>query len=454
MFVRACLAIVVCLSIHNCIFGQVNRRAPTQNRNQPRAATGKERCVDVIQLRNGKVVRGLVIGKETSTQDVQTGAGQGGAKSGKSSSGGPRDAWLVAVERKGLERLDAGMYERAMKAEREVALAAWMELDKRLENELTNAGDLPLVLKSLYERERARAQQSITSAEAMPDQGLPYRFIWMSLNEQEVSQVQRASPELQKVAVWSWSEQLADVETRDRAELVKELQSRGVDPALDPPDLSSLLAPRKQSDNEWAARLAIVRYTHQSQVDFQGSGDIYVRAGAQAAAIDMAPLIAQMMEGNLKTLLSELDPASRSLGTPSNKEDWFRVAIPKAEALKVKEFRITRVDTDPTAQQANVESALVALMPGGTWQSVWSTKSSMASSSVTADMEKQISEDPQVKNALSLLSALGAAAESEVRKAIRFGAATMNAQRTVDSYFFRFRDRLTERLDGPPLLIR
>jgi hypothetical protein len=34
---------------------------------------------------------------------------------------------------------------------------------------------------------------------------------------------------------------------------------------------------------------------------------------------------------------------------------------------------------------------------------------------------------------------------------LRFAAATMEAQQTADDRFFAFRDRYTQRLDGPPL---
>ncbi len=36
---------------------------------------------------------------------------------------------------------------------------------------------------------------------------------------------------------------------------------------------------------------------------------------------------------------------------------------------------------------------------------------------------------------------------------MRYGAATMEAQKTADSRFFQFRDRLLRRLDGPVLRI-
>jgi hypothetical protein len=38
-----------------------------------------------------------------------------------------------------------------------------------------------------------------------------------------------------------------------------------------------------------------------------------------------------------------------------------------------------------------------------------------------------------------------------VETAVRFGAATMEAQQRADDRFYAFKDRYTEKLDGPPL---
>ncbi len=67
------------------------------------------------------------------------------------------------------------------------------------------------------------------------------------------------------------------------------------------------------------------------------------------------------------------------------------------------------------------------------------------------EAEQQLNNDPQVKAALGLISALGVSADAEIKKAIRFGAATMAAQKAVDSDLVQLRDRYLDRLDGPPM---
>ncbi|MGN6545287.1 MAG: hypothetical protein ACTHK7_09590, partial [Aureliella sp.] len=242
---------------------------------------------------------------------------------------------------------------------------------------------------------------------------------------------------------------MKDVSTRDMADLERELAEEKIDPKLPPPDLSRELAPREQSDDQWAARLAIVRYALGSPLDFQGSNGVFVPTGGGAPAVDPSALIQKMMSGNLDALLADLDPTARK---PSGSgDDWIKSVAAQAEGMHRTEFCVTRLDPDPSGQAASVEVAFVAKLPSTGWHVVWSTKHTTQASQISREAEQQIAADPQVKTVLGLLSALGAGAEAEVQKAIRFGAATMEAQRAAQSRFYHFRDRYIQRLDGPPL---
>ena len=52
-----------------------------------------------------------------------------------------------------------------------------------------------------------------------------------------------------------------------------------------------------------------------------------------------------------------------------------------------------------------------------------------------------------------LFKSIGLGGEAEIKLAIRFGAATAEAQKAADSRFFEFRDRYLRRLDGPVLRV-
>lgn len=415
---------------------QAPRQTAQKNPSKKSAAAAKSLCVDVVSFRQGMPAKGLIIGSPSGIS----------GKSGKTRA----ESILMAVERDVLSHDNSTLYENAAKVERKAALRAWEELQQRLQKEL-DGGTAEPVLKAFYQSELERATSALDELRTSADQPLSTRFMWLELTAQEYSNVKRATPDAQRVAVWAWSEELQDVTTRDRADLLRELAGMNIDATLSPPDLSKQLAPRVQSDDEWAARLALVRYTLGRGLDFQGSAGVYLPAGDRAGAVAIAPLIEAMMSGNLESLLKELDPGSANDTSGQAQRDWFSELIPRVEAQQRSEFRVTRLDPDPTGLTATVETALIAKLPSQGWHIVWSTKHTVRASEVSAEAERQIAEDPQVKTALSLLSALGAGAEGEVKKAIRFGAATTAAQKTVESQFAQFRDRYVQRLNGPPL---
>lgn len=423
--------IVVLLSSALC--AQVRRQPPRASQRRAAAAPSKSPCVDIVTFRQGMPAKGLIVDWSSialAKPDAET--------------------ILMAVPRDVFRRDNSAMFDRSAPAEREEATKAWSQLKQRLERELEVEPREP-ALTSLFERELERASRALEELAKQGDEPLTDRFMWLELKVKECALIQRAPPQSQRVAVWAWGEELVDVTSRDQKDLLRELSASGIDPALSPPDLSKLLPPRSQSDDQWAARLALVRYTFGRGLDFQGSGDVYLRSGNGDQPVRLAPLIEKMMSGSIETLLKKLDPGAFAASDPAAAAKWFEVVVPRVEEEKRTEFRITRLEQDPTAQAATVETALVARLPSRGWQIVWSTKQSVRTSEVTAQAEQQIAADPQVKSALSLLSALGANAEQEVKKAIRFGAATMAAQKTVESQFFQFRDRYGQRLDGPPL---
>lgn len=392
------------------------------------AARGNDLCVDVATLRQGKSVRGLVV----------SGDGSGPAP------------WLMAVERESLQRENPPLFQRAAKVELQKAVQAYTELRTRIEQELTQP-NVDAAYKSYLESELQRILPLLT---AMQDQAsLTTRFMWLELTNKECSSLRRAPADAQRVAVWAWSENLADVTQRDRADLERALVRADIDVKLKVPDLSTELPPRPETEDQWIARLAITRYFMAGGVDFQGASGVYVRSGQgqAASAAEIGSLMQKMMGGSLESLIDELDPAAKAIAKANGSGTWFGLVTSQAEGLGRREFRITRLDPDPSGQTATVETALVAKLPQRGWQIVWSSKQTRLAADVPAEAEQQLNNDPQVKAALGLISALGVSAEAEIKKAIRFGAATMAAQKAVDSDLVQMRDRYLDRLDGPPM---
>jgi hypothetical protein len=114
---------------------------------------------------------------------------------------------------------------------------------------------------------------------------------------------------------------------------------------------------------------------------------------------------------------------------------------------------VTRVEQNLDAKRVEVETRFVARIPGSSWTTIWQHVEKADASKPRPEAEQQIMQDPQVRSALELIRSVGLGAEEQVTLAIRFGAATMEAQNAADRRFFQFRDRYVRRLDGPVLRV-
>jgi len=417
------LALIGIIITHNA-WAQT-RPAPNKSAaHKPPLATAPGGCLDVVSLRQAKPARGLVFQQQA-------------------------ESLLMIVERTLFQQDNPAWYARAAEQERGQAKQAWTELLQRIDQRLqTKVDEIPML--RLLERDKQRGTEELAKLNAEPTRTLETPFMWLELSARDYSSVKRASPESLRIAVWAWSEGLEQVSSRPCDELQRELQAEKIDTRQAPPDLSHLLAPRPQTENQWAARLAWVEHALVGGLEFQGSGDRFVRTDSGAAAPDLASLIQQAIGGNVDALLDDLDPARRSL-RKSNSADWTLISAPQAEMLQRSAYRVTRVRPDPNGQAATVELAFVVNLPRRGWTPVWRAQHTTAAAQVPADAQRQIADDPQVKLALSLLSALGAGGEAQVQQALSVGAATAEAQREVQQQARQFQDRLTARLDGPPL---
>ena len=384
--------------------------------------------VDVVSLKSGKSVRGAIIRQE------------------------PNGSLTLAVPREWLQKANPESLAKLAAEESTAQREAWEQLRDRLTKLLTMPPESQRSVFFLKE-ELERVEKLLAQAE--PPEAP--QFVWFDAKRETVAKVTPSAPERQRVALWAWSERLKEVETRDVADLTKELKQRDVDPTLPAPDLSDRLAARPQDDREWAARMAVVEYVFGTPLDFQGTGDVLVRSNGSRDLKDMAPVIAKVLRGQVDSFLKDLtgDGRPAKSKTASN-SDWLKTAMREAEAANATGFRATRVDLNVEGRQTAVQSAFVVRVDAGSpekaqWETVWSHRETADATKVRAEAEARIANDPQVKQALDTVKSLGLGAEDQIQQAIRFGAATMAAQQTADSRFFEFRDRYVKHLDGPPL---
>jgi hypothetical protein len=335
------------------------------------------------------------------------------------------------------------------KLKRELRLSSSCD---RIKKQLERAPE-ESALAAFLRVERKRVESQF--AEAVPSE--QPQFVWLDLTAKKVAKITSPSVDRKRVAGWSWYERLANVEARDAEDLARELSRKRIDPTQPVPDLSERLPLRLQDEREWSARMALIDYSLGKPLDFQGTGDLLVRADHAKNAADVAPLIAKLFRGQVDALLKDLlneghsAPGLSAPASPKSSNAWLEAAIRKAERDKARAFRATRVDLGLERRQATVNSAFVVQLANGKWEVIWSDRVTEDGAQERPALEAGIANDPQVKSALGLLKSLGANGDDQVRSAIRFGAATMAAQQAVNSRFSRFQEPFLRRLDGPPL---
>jgi hypothetical protein len=358
----------------------------------------------------------------------------------------------MAVSREWLGKADPKLLENIEADEAHTRTAALEQLRDRIKKELERASEESAVAAFLrVERKRVESQL----AEAVPSE--QPQFVWLALTAKKVAKITSPSVDRKRIAGWSWYERVANVETRDAEDLARELARRRIDATQPVPDLSERLPLRLQDEREWSARMALIHYSLDKPLDFQGTGDLLVRAGHAKNAADVAPLIAKLFGGQVDSLLKDLLNEGRSApgpsapASPKSSNAWLEPAIREAERDKARAFRATRVDLGLERRQATVNSAFAVQLANGKWEVIWSDHDIEDGSQERPALEAGIANDPQVKSALGLLKSLGGNGDDQVRSAIRFGAATMAAQQAVNSRFAKFQEPYLRRLDGPPL---
>jgi hypothetical protein len=361
----------------------------------------------------------------------------------------------MAVQRDWLKKTRPEMYEEVTRNESVDAKAAATELQTRIKNWLDEKPESNAVVTFL-EVEQERVDEQLAKLNEARGAGTS-QFVMLKFPRREAKYSFAQSAEKRRIAMLAWREHFEDVETREAADLEKQLRESGIDPVAEIPDLTGRLPAGRQNENEWAARRAVIEYEFVGKLDFQGIGKSLVRTDGGAGKVGLEQLLPQVLPqllqeqlgGQLADLLQE-PGQPRPRGAENSTPD-LSGAIREAERDGRKSFRVTTVDLNLQRKQATVETRFVAKLPAGKWETIWQHKAAGDPSKPRPDAQRQIENDPQVAEALKLVKSLGLGAGGQLEVALNFGAATMEAQKAVDQEFFRFLDRYVQRLDGPAL---
>jgi hypothetical protein len=359
----------------------------------------------------------------------------------------------MAVQRSWLKSTRPARYEELVGHEAAEAKAAAMQLLDRIRSWLDEKPKSNALVTFLeVEVERVEARLAKLDARAGDSQ-----FVLVKFPRRAAKYSFAQPPQNRRIAMLAWRERLDDVETREAADLEKQLRDAGIDPATDVPDLADRLPPALQDETEWAARRAVVEFELADKLEFQGIGNALVRTDGGAAKVGLEQLLPELLPqllqdqpgGQLADLLQEpgLNPRR---GNKTSTPD-FSGAIRQAERSGTNGFRVTTVDLNLQQKRANVETRFLAKLPSGKWETIWSHQAAGDTSKPRPDIQRQIENDPQVAEALKLAKSLGLGAGGQLQTAMNFGAATMEAQKIADQAFFHFLDRYVQHLDGPRL---
>lgn len=362
----------------------------------------------------------------------------------------------MAVQRDWLKQTKPEMYEEVTRNESADAKAAATELQTRIQKWLDENPESNAVV-TLLEVELERVDKQLSKLNDARGNAGTSQFVMLKFPRRKAKYSFAQSATNRRIAMLAWRERFEDVETREAADLEKQLHDLGIDPAAEAPNLADRLPASRQDENEWAARRSIIEYEFAGKLDFQGIGKALVRTDGGAGQVGLEQLLPQILPhllqdqlgGQLADLLQE--PGARPRRGVEKPAPDFSSAIREAERAGRKSFRVTTVDLNLQRKQANVETRFVAKLPTGKWETVWLHKALGDPSKPRPDLQRQIENDPQVAEALKLVKSLGLGAGGQLEVALNFGAATMEAQKAADQEFFRFLDKFVQHLDGPVL---
>lgn len=378
-------------------------------------------AVDVISLKSGRSLRGL-IAPHQNNNDLS-----------------------IVVSREWFEAANHQAFNAALKQNLANQKSSWMLTCDRISERLKSP-ELGPHLKFFLEKERERLRTLMSEPNPQEPQ-----FVWVDVRRETIAKVHPASPEGHRLVHLAWKSHLKNVETRDAASLRKELIEKGVDLESPPPDISSELPAREQGEQEWSARMALVDYAMTKPLDFQGMGDKVARVQA-GKPVDLGEVLPGFLQQQVLSALGDLaaDPVAAKKGTGTT--GWMSEATRIAEREGVSGFRVTRVEISSNSSEVTVETMFVVKLPAANWRVIWSSRHSADTSKERPQTEAQIEQDPQLKSVVEVVQSLGLGNEN-LKRAIRTGAATMQAQREADGTFGEFKNQFLQRLDGPPLFL-
>ena len=358
----------------------------------------------------------------------------------------------IAVERKWLAATYPALHEQNAARELAEAEDARVELIGRLDQWMQRRVTEPRFHRFLAtERERIEAEQAIA-----PDT----LFMRLVFENDQVRSSQLAPASQRHIAGIAYQHGLESVIVTPTTILARRLTEAQIDISQETVDLlDQLPALQRQSDRQWAARMALIEFERLEPLEYQGTGSSFFKTGE---TVDIGQLIPQLLQNN------SLDPITQlgvELGLPEFKKlaqvnsstqgqaghEWWRPVVDRAAKEGMRGVLIKRLDQSWLNERVKVSCHFLACDEQDQWFEVVQFDAQVEVGQVTEEQRQQLRDDPQVAQVLNLLQGFGLADATRTQRALDQGLATQAALREATNQFRQFSDRFTRQLNGPPL---
>ena len=333
-------------------------------------------------------------------------------------------AWLKTTYPDLLAELENAELRKRVKAAEDLKsrIESWMEVRKN-----------DRLLKIFLEDELARI------GDEAPQEDSSGKFVIAELGAARVHRVFRQPNDRKRIVGLAWEHDLPDVTTRSTIRLRKDLEAKNVDVERARFDLSSEIKLVGQTEQQWAAKVALVEFHLRKELEFQGTGKNLIRAGTKP---DPAAMIGNLLGSSL-----DISALGRDLGlpefrsnTPKKTEDlWWRRPTQEAEKDGFRGVLLTRLNQSALSNRISVESHFFAMESPGKWFEIYRGSATADANASDPDELNAIKEDPQIKAILDQIKGLGLGVdEATLAKALGHGAATQRALRKAKGDFYEF----------------
>ncbi len=356
----------------------------------------------------------------------------------------PNGAVECAIDRKWLTATHPELAAQIVEKEKKTQLEVKQKTLDRIQAWITNCVEDKTIRLKLFLEDELNRIQGIEPEECQSV------FVLLNLSATEVSKITLAKADQRHIAGVAYKHEIPDVTTTATSALEKRLKEMNVDAKSETFDLTGKLPTLiRESDDQWSARQALIEHGIVESFELQGKGDSLMAAGDP---IDPTALLKEFSSAQNELLRDLAKELKLDLGPGfevKDKESWKSVAIKKAQQKKFRGVLVHRLEQRLGSSTVKVKTDFLAQNSNGDWITVYHAETSNDGSGVSKEELERLQQDPNLKQILPMVEAMGGQAQLE--QALRQGAATAVALGDARKAFQEFKLPHTRSLTSPPI---